>query len=336
MSAANSIRIGALFPGALGDFICFLPALEVLWQNAEVDVFARTEFRDLVPTRVKVRSLECFEVRRLFAPDATVDERLTVFFGSYAAIYSWTGSGQKEFVDQLITICRGRARIYPFRADDRASHHSDYYLSCLDKTFRHPRAPNVALRPDAVAWSKKYWVKHSMDGKAVLVLAPGSGAREKNWPATFYHAVADWWRHRTQGAVVVLIGPVEEERGGLEVLLNRSIVASGLTLAQVAALLARSDLYLGNDSGITHLAAAVGVRTVALFGPSDLHQWAPRGQKIATISRAVECSPCVIPVMKSCPHRKCLTQVYPADVIEELEKLPEIIGLTRGGVGIRV
>jgi ADP-heptose:LPS heptosyltransferase len=325
------MRIGVLFPGALGDFICFLPALEVLRQNAEVDVFARTEFRDLVPARVKVHSLECFEVRRLFAPGATVDERLAVFFGSYAAIYSWTGSGQKEFVDQLIAICRGRARIYPFRADVRALHQSDYYLSCLDNTFRQPPGPNVALRPDAVAWSEKYWIKHSMDGRAVLVLAPGSGAREKNWPATFYHAVADWWRHRTRGAVVVLIGPVEEERGGLEVFLDHSNVANGLTLAQVAALLARSDIYLGNDSGITHLAAAVGVRTVALFGPSDLRRWAPRGQKITTISRKVECSPCATPVMKSCPHRDCLTQVYPADVIQEFEKLPEIAGLTRGG-----
>jgi ADP-heptose:LPS heptosyltransferase len=330
------MRIGVLFPGALGDFICFLPALETLRQNPEVDVFARTEFRDLAPPRVKIHSLESFEVRRLFAPGATADERLAIFFGSYAAIYSWTGSGQKEFVDQLIAICRGRARIYPFRAGDGTLHQSDYYLSCLDERSKYSRAPAVVLRPNAVAWSKDYRLKHSMDGKAVLILAPGSGAREKNWPASFYHAVSDWWRQRTRGAVVVLIGPVEEERGGLGLLADRSIVASGLTLGQAAALLAQSDVYLGNDSGITHLAAAVGVRTVALFGPSDLDQWAPRGDKVTAISRNVDCSPCEIPVMKGCPHRKCLTEFYPVDVIEELERLPEVAALTRGGVGITV
>jgi ADP-heptose:LPS heptosyltransferase len=329
-------KLCVLFPGALGDFICFLPGLELLRRNAEVDVFAQTEFRDLTPAGVDVHSLERYEVRRLFAPAATAEEGVVAFFGSYAAIHSWTGSGHKEFVDQLITIAPGRARIYPFRDRRGPLHQSDYYLSCLAAPLKHSCAPTVGLRPDAVVWSENYRLEHSLEGKAVLVLAPGSGAREKNWPTSFYHYVADWWRQKTRGEVVVLIGPVEAERGGLEVLMDRSIVASDLTLAQAAALLAQSDLYLGNDSGITHLAVAVGVRTVALFGPSDLYKWAPRGARITMIRRHVECAPCIIPVMKSCPHRKCLTQLYPADVIRELEKLPEIAALTRGGVGIRV
>jgi ADP-heptose:LPS heptosyltransferase len=134
----------------------------------------------------------------------------------------------------------------------------------------------------------------------------------------------------------VIVGPVEEERGGLEPLLDHSVAAVNLDLEQVAALLKRSDLYLGNDSGITHLAAAVGVRTAALFGPSDTHQWAPRGKQVTVLSRNVECSPCELQVMKSCLHRKCLTGFSAEKVIAELANLPELASLTRLGPGIRV
>jgi ADP-heptose:LPS heptosyltransferase len=185
-------------------------------------------------------------------------------------------------------------------------------------------------------WCENYWVRQSLMGKAVLVLAPGSGSREKNWPVTSYSAISEWWRQRTEGAVVVLVGPVEEERGGLDLLLSRAVVARKPTLAQAAALLARSDLYLGNDSGISHLAAAVGVPTVALFGPTDARQWAPRGETVTHLSRDVECSPCEIPVMKRCSQRKCLTSFYPMDVITQLEKLAEVATLTRGGSGVKV
>jgi heptosyltransferase III len=336
MSGITRPKVCVLFPGALGDFICFLPALEVLGERAKVDLFSKIEFAGLVSPEVTVRSLERFEVRRLFAPRATTDKRLHEFFGSYAAVYSWTGSGVKEFVDQLACVSRGHAHIYPFRADQKRLHQSDYYLSCLNGPMDCRPAPTVALQPETVAWSESYWKQRSLQDKVVLVLAPGSGAREKNWPAAFFLHIASWWRNRTQGAVVVVLGPVEEERESLEPLFGECIVARGLKLEQVAALLARSDLYLGNDSGITHLAAAVGVGTAALFGPSSMDQWAPRGNNVTILRRRVDCSPCETSVLKTCPHRKCLTELYPKNVIEELQNLPEVANLTRGDAEIRV
>jgi len=100
--------------------------------------------------------------------------------------------------------------------------------------------------------------------------------------------------------------------------------------------ISRSAVYLGNDSGITHLAAAVGVPTVALFGPSDPRQWAPRGRRVTVISRQVDCSPCSNSTMKSCPHRACLSELSAEEVIGVMGKLPELTSLTRGGAGIRV
>ncbi|MEK6561721.1 MAG: glycosyltransferase family 9 protein, partial [Candidatus Binatota bacterium] len=72
---------------------------------------------------------------------------------------------------------------------------------------------------------------------------------------------------------------------------------------------------------VTHLAAAVGAKTVALFGPTDPVQWAPRGKRVTVITRNVECSPCLSSVMKSCLHHKCLTALSPDYVIGRLKEL---------------
>lgn len=334
--AARKNRVLVLFPGALGDFICFIPALSALMETACVDLLARAEFADLAPLPVHVASLERYEIRRLFVAGARDDERVRDFFASYAAIYSWMGSQAHEFVRQMESVSRGRARFFALRPRGRTMHQQDYYLACLGVPHERPPLATIALRPRAIAWCDRFWRQHSLGGGPVLTLAPGSGAAEKNWPSQAYRTVAQWWRHRTRGAVIALFGPVEEERGGFAALSDCCATARDLDLAQAATLLARSDFYLGNDSGVTHLAAAVGARTVALFGPSDVLEWAPRGARVAVLSRNVECSPCDMTVMKSCSHRKCLTEFYPADVISELEKLLQVAALTRGMAGIRV
>ena len=70
-------------------------------------------------------------------------------------------------------------------------------------------------------------------------IAPGSGAVAKNWPENHFSAVAEWWRDRMNGSVVVLVGPVEEERGGFTALSSHGLTLHNLDLAKAAALLER-------------------------------------------------------------------------------------------------
>jgi ADP-heptose:LPS heptosyltransferase len=329
-------RVLVIFPGALGDFICFLPVLATLGEDSCVDLLARAEFADLVPPGIKVSSLERYEVRRLFVDGAEHDERVRGFLASYAAVYSWMGSQASEFVRQLESVSPGRTCVFPFRPGGQRIHQRDYYLACLSTPRRDSPLPAIALRGQAIEWCDNFWRHNSLEGKAVLTLSPGSGAAEKNWPVHFYRVVAEWWQCTTRGAVVALTGPVEEERGGFEILSDGCKTARDLSLAQAAALLSRSDVFLGNDSGITHLAAAIGVRTIALFGPSNALEWAPLGPKVTVLSRNVACSPCEDAAMKVCFHRRCLAAFYPTEVIGEMERLPEVATLTRWGAGITV
>ncbi len=320
----NPPRVCVLFPGALGDFICFLPALHELTKSYSVDLLARSDFAAMAPHGVRVLSLERFEVRQLFIGDGARDERVSQFFAAYAAIYSWFASQQPVFVDQLQTVSQGRAQIFPFRPDQLPVHQADYYLSCLNSRAQDDFEPLVTLRADARLWCDAFCQRAGFGREPLLIVAPGSGAREKNWPEAHFLQVVHWWRDRLGGKAVVVVGPVEIERRGYEELSSACVVASGLDLGQLAALLARGDLYIGNDSGVSHLAAVVGCCTVALFGPSDERQWAPRGQRVTILRRTLNGSPCGGAQLHSCPDRAGLAELPPAEAIQELSKLPEV------------
>jgi len=129
-------------------------------------------------------------------------------------------------------------------------------------------------------------------GERFVAVHPGSGSTAKNWPADRFAAVARRVRDETERDVVWLAGPAEQERGTLPPTPTGDTVLADLALEQVAGILALADGYLGNDSGITQMAAAVrrpdgrATPTVALFGPTDPRVWAPRGEHVQVIAAA--------------------------------------------------
>jgi ADP-heptose:LPS heptosyltransferase len=281
--------------------------------------------------------LECSEVRQLFVTDGAIGSGVKQFFSRYAAIYSWCARQQANFVDRLQEAWLGKAKVFSFRPELVTMPQSDYYLSCLNFYVSQMTAPLVELRAEARRRCDSFCHREEIGLEPLLIIAPGSGAKEKNWPAAYYLEVAHWWRGQLGGKVVVIVGPVEDERGGTEELASSCIVARALDLAELAALLARCDVYIGNDSGVSHLAAAVGAPTFAVFGPSDERQWAPRGRTVSLLRHQIACAPCGHTAMKLCQHRRaCLTEVSPAEVIHEMRKLLKIGNLTRPRVGITV
>ena len=177
----ESSRLGVLSPGALGDFICCLPALQVLARSGRVEVFARSEFAAIAPDGMVVRSLERAEISRLFTATAAADEAVYHFFAKYSAVYSWMGISQAGFVASLQAVTQGRARIFPFRSADGSCHQAEYYFSCLHGSGSEIPLPSISICPEAIAWREAFWQRHSLTRGRVLVIAPGSGAVAKNW-----------------------------------------------------------------------------------------------------------------------------------------------------------
>ena|GEM_PF-360287 len=152
----------------------------------------------------------------------------------------------------------------------------------------------------------------------LVVLHLGSGTQAKRWPA--WH-----WRELlgrlivTHNAQVVLVGVAGEAHVAKQVLaggaLNNVVDWTGqLSLAELAALLAQCDLFIGADSGPAHLAAAVGARTVAIFsGTNHPHQWAPWGRAVSLLCRPPACSPCHRQQCALADH-PCMVGVQPSEV----------------------
>jgi len=150
-------------------------------------------------------------------------------------------------------------------------------------------------------------------GDRILAIAPGSGQPAKNWPLPRYYEVARDLAWEAGLKVVWLAGPAEEPLlpyiQGLAAA-QEQVVWNQEPLERVALLLARTQVYLGGDSGLTHLAAAAGARrVVALFGPTDPRVWAPWGEQVTVVT----------PPGGAGPHRS-LAELPSAIVLEEVRR----------------
>ena len=145
-----------------------------------------------------------------------------------------------------------------------------------------PEAPELPVPQPILDEARQELAARGIGGP-FAVLHAGSGSAKKNWPLERFQEIAERLRREARRQVVWLSGPAELDRGTLASLPQDEAVLGDLPLAHVAATLALADVYAGNDSGITQIAAAVrrpdgrATPTVALFGPTDPQVWGPRG-----------------------------------------------------------
>jgi len=118
----------------------------------------------------------------------------------------------------------------------------------------------------------------------IAVIHPGAGGKGKCWPVERFAAVADHLRRRGLQSVWV-VGPVEMETWppGAMALIGEDTLVSNPPLITLAGLLAQASVFIGNDSGPAHLAASIGTRTVAMFGPTSAVHFGPIGPHVATV-----------------------------------------------------
>jgi heptosyltransferase-3 len=121
-------------------------------------------------------------------------------------------------------------------------------------------------------------------GSRFLAVHPGSGSPRKNWPPERFAAVVE---AVAGGEPWLLVeGPADAEAVASLSRLAGVVHARELPARVLGAVLARARLYVGNDSGVSHLAAAWGAPTLALFGPTDPGQWAPVGPSVTVLASA--------------------------------------------------
>jgi ADP-heptose:LPS heptosyltransferase/GT2 family glycosyltransferase len=189
-----------------------------------------------------------------------------------------------------------------------------------DRTRLEPRAPEAEL-PEFLPDDAR-----ALFDKPVVAVHPGVGNAMRQWPAEHFASLIDLLVE--QNAVnAVLIGGAEEAELAEEVLgriANRNAVVSvvGKTpLRQLPELLRACALYVGNNSGPKHIAAALGVPTIGIHsGVVDAIEWGPIGRRAVAVRRNMTCSPCYLARLEDCPRGfACMRGLEPSAVREVSE-----------------
>ena len=170
-------------------------------------------------------------------------------------------------------------------------------------------------------WASDFLSTLQIDRERPLIaIHPGSPIKIKRWVPERYAELADWLIAR-KGAEILFIGVKDEIRIITEIqALMRAVsnnIAGKTTLTQLASILRKCNVFIGNDSGPMHLAAAVGTQTIGLYGPGDPTRFGPVGPKCQTIRRKLDCPPCP---ETSCRFGAagCMSTIQVADVIQTL------------------
>jgi heptosyltransferase-3 len=157
--------------------------------------------------------------------------------------------------------------------------------------FGHPGHPGHLPGHDSHTVGRLIDVAPDPRPRPYAVLHPGSGSPRKNWPAARFAEVARR-AERAGLAPLILRGAADQAPAAALAGAGGWPVASGLGLRDLAGLLAGASLYVGNDSGVSHVAGAVGAPTVAVFGPTRALRWRPLGRLVAAVEPPSRCQRC--------------------------------------------
>jgi heptosyltransferase III len=257
--------------GGVGDFIVACPALRERARTETLDILGRPVRIALAQhARIAERALDIdrsgFET--IFStPSERLRETLTPYARSLVFMRDEDGAITRAFRACGVLDVQCFPGLPP---GDWNAHASDYYADCLGV----PRSTEP-LRLDLPADPKRHDV----------LIHPGSGGRAKNWPLENFLELAGKLRNAGR-AVAWILGPAELEQPGFAALrATGDPIVENPSLIEIAREIAAANAYLGNDSGITHLAAATSCPNVlALFGPTDPALWAPQGPAVRILS----------------------------------------------------
>lgn len=289
-------RILVIRGGAIGDVILTLPAIGALRQafpNARIDLMGDAGRLCLArhPAYADgVADAGQRELYRLFVHKPRLPRQLAAYLSALDLILSYLPPPDATFTENLKRYCSGEVIAWPPHPHG-GRHATDHLLQPALRFARQTPPTEPCVYPGAAARqaADRFWHAAGLPEHGVLAVHPGSGGRHKLWPLEGWRRLMAWADGRGVPGVLIA-GPAEEERGisALLTALGASWkVLRNVSLPELAAILARCAVFVGHDSGVTHLAAAVGVRTLALFGPTDPLVWGPRSQRAAVLHPAL-------------------------------------------------
>ena len=285
---ARSGKILVIRGGAIGDFIVTLPvlkALRTMFPGTGIEVLCPQRVGDLAVASGHADAFRPLEARGLapfFAPTGQLDPDWRMYFNRFAVVisylYDYDGTFQSNVLKSgAMQFIQGIHR----PSDTATTHASDQLLKTLEAVaiFDADGSPDLRFE-EVVAGTDK------PAQEAVIALHPGSGSESKNWPLNRWVILAEALATESRLRFLLVGGEADQKRlqsVAQALPSDRTAVLFQQPLTHVARELRSASLFVGHDSGISHMAAALGLRGILLWGPTNEAVWRPRSERFDLI-----------------------------------------------------
>jgi heptosyltransferase-2 len=275
-------RILVVRGGSIGEFILTLPvfaALRAQFPETEIEVLGYPRIAELAKTAGlvdEVRSIETRAAAGFFARNAPLDEDLSQYFASFSVIFSYLYDPDGFFQMNVCKVSAAQFIAGPAKPDEGALLHAcDTFLKPLERLaiFEADAVPKLALPQRFV-------------GTPMVAIHPNPETGSRAWPEAK-------WRNLVASIVaktsyrILLIGDESQtrtlQRMAAELPDDRVALLKAAASAELAEQLSGCQAFIGHDSGISHLAAALGVSCVTVWGNSNATIWQPRGSNVTVL-----------------------------------------------------
>jgi len=271
--------------GAIGDFILTLPAIAALrstFPETQLEVLGYPVVAELGRRGGLIdgfRSIEARPLAGFFARNAKLDPELSAYFESFSLIFSYLYDPDQIFKTNVLRTTKAQFIQGIHRPDETENLHATaVFLKPLEKMAIFNVDPAPKLEIPAVERSGRWIAAH-----------PGSGSEKKNWPLENWIELLRRLESETEFRIFLVGGEADGER--LEALrraLNPRRVEwmQNRSLGEVAENLRGCEVFIGHDSGISHIAGALGVPTLVLWGSSKFDIWRPLNSNVKVLRAA--------------------------------------------------
>jgi heptosyltransferase-2 len=331
-------KILILRGGALGDFILTIPAISALrqhWPEAHIELAGHERSACLALASGLIDRLQALDSARMalyFQSEDPLPAEEKKYIASFDLIVSYLHDPDNILRQHLEKA--GAKNVIAVSPVSIKGHAADYFYNSLHNVIGDEFKQTVAQKP----WAHFIKCAHEHDGaslekerfvlewpqalkeearcqllkrlgnKPAIIIHPGSGSPAKNWPVKKFAILAKKIRAETLFEPLIIGGEADpKEIAFLRSLLPEFNILENLPLLNIASILSVAAGFIGNDSGLTHLAAALGIPVVALFGPTDPATWGPRGKNVVIIKSRF-------------PSRESLAKIGVEDVFYALKK----------------
>ncbi len=255
-----------------------LPAIGLLRENFPAAHLEILGYRHIVALAEKrfyadaVRSIEYAALASFFSRGAELPTDLVQYFGSFDQVVSYLYDPDEIFAENL--KCAGVRNLLcgspKISGNEHAAHQLARPLERLALFLDDPAAKLYPTEKDRAAAAEMFAAPY-------IALHAGSGGERKNWPSDNWRRLV---RHFAGERLLVISGEADREHVAPADEIAR---AENLPLPLLAAVLERAALFIGHDSGVSHIAAAVGAPCVLMFGPTDPRVWAPANTGVRVV-----------------------------------------------------